>query len=83
MFDPPTGKVLLCVCLVAPVVTTLSLVVRSVSGLALTLVLALLGLVPQVLIGHSFGGVDPDGARTRCCRTWGWPCGSAASQPLP
>ncbi|HEV7169110.1 MAG TPA: cytochrome c oxidase assembly protein [Micrococcaceae bacterium] len=58
----PTGQAWLSVCIFAAVVCTLCFGVRSLSGLAVTLVLAILGIVPQALIGHSSSGTDHDGA---------------------
>ena len=58
----PTGQAWLSVCIFAAVVATLCFGVRSLSGLAVTLVLAILGIVPQALIGHSSSGTDHDGA---------------------
>ena len=58
----PTGQAWLSVCIFAAVVSTLCFGVRSLGGLGVTLVLALLGIVPQALIGHSSSGSDHDGA---------------------
>ncbi len=58
----PTGQAWLSVCIFAAVVTTLCFGVRSLTGLGLTLILAMLGIVPQALIGHSSSGTDHDGA---------------------
>ncbi|WP_434615859.1 cytochrome c oxidase assembly protein [Arthrobacter sp. A5] len=62
MTDQPTGQAWLSICIFAAVVTTLCFGIRSQTGLGLTLVLALLGLVPQALIGHSSSGSDHEGA---------------------
>lgn len=62
MTDQATGQAWLSICIFAAVVTTLCFGVRSTIGLGLTLVLAILGLVPQALIGHSSSGSDHEGA---------------------
>jgi cytochrome c oxidase assembly factor CtaG/putative copper export protein len=62
MTELPTGQAWLSVCIFAAVVTTLCFGVRSLTGLGLTLVLAVLGLVPQALIGHSSSSSDHSGA---------------------
>ncbi|MFP5311462.1 MAG: cytochrome c oxidase assembly protein, partial [Actinomycetes bacterium] len=50
------------VIIIAAVVTTALFGVRSLGGLALTLILALIGLVPTALIGHSSSSADHEGA---------------------
>ncbi|HEY8293923.1 MAG TPA: cytochrome c oxidase assembly protein [Micrococcaceae bacterium] len=60
--DFPTGQAWLSVCIFGAVVTTLCFGVRNLSGLALTLVLAVLGMMPQALIGHSASSNDHEGA---------------------
>lgn len=62
MTDIPTGRAWLSVTIIAAVVTTALFGVRSLTGLALTLVLALVGLVPAALIGHSASSNDHEGA---------------------
>lgn len=62
MTDIETGQAWLAVTIVAAVVTTALFGVRSLSGLAVTLVLALIGLVPTALIGHSSSSSDHEGA---------------------
>lgn len=62
MTDIPTGRAWLAVTIIAAVVTTAMFGVRSLTGLALTLVLALIGLVPTALIGHSASSNDHEGA---------------------
>ena len=62
MTDIETGRAWLTVTIVAAVVTTALFGVRSLGGLALTLVLALIGLVPTALIGHSSSSSDHEGA---------------------
>ncbi|MDR6559346.1 putative copper resistance protein D [Arthrobacter pascens] len=62
MTDIPTGRAWLAVTIIAAVVTTALFGVRSLTGLALTLVLALIGLVPTALIGHSASSNDHEGA---------------------
>ena len=62
MTDIETGRAWLAVVIIAAVVTTALFGVRSLSGLALTLVLALGGLVPPALIGHSSSSSDHEGA---------------------
>lgn len=62
MTDIPTGRAWLSVTIIAAVVTTALFGVRSLTGLALTLVLALVGLVPTALIGHSASSNDHEGA---------------------
>lgn len=60
--DLPYGQAWAGIALIAAVVATLCFGIRSTTGLALTLVLALLALVPQALIGHSASSPDHDGA---------------------
>lgn len=62
MTDIETGRAWLAVTIIAAVVTTALFGVRSLGGLALTLVLALVGLVPAALIGHSSSSSDHEGA---------------------
>lgn len=62
MTDIETGRAWLAVTIIAAVVTTALFGVRSLTGLALTLVLALIGLVPTALIGHSSSSNDHEGA---------------------
>ncbi|NKX50235.1 copper resistance protein CopD, partial [Arthrobacter deserti] len=63
MTDISTGRAWLCVTISAAIVATLVFGVRSVTELAGTLVLAVVGgLVPLALIGHSAGGNDHMGA---------------------
>ncbi len=62
MTDIETGRAWLAVTIIAAVVTTALFGVRSLGGLALTLVLALIGLVPTALIGHSSSSSDHEGA---------------------
>ncbi|HEU4668452.1 MAG TPA: cytochrome c oxidase assembly protein [Arthrobacter sp.] len=62
MTDIETGRAWLAVTIIAAVVTTALFGVRSLGGLALTLVLALVGLVPTALIGHSSSSSDHEGA---------------------
>ncbi|MBT2594021.1 cytochrome c oxidase assembly protein [Arthrobacter sp. ISL-72] len=62
MTDIETGRAWLAVTIVAAVVTTALFGVRSLSGLALTLVLSLVGMVPIALIGHSSSSSDHEGA---------------------
>ena len=62
MTDIDTGRAWLTVTIIAAVVTTALFGVRSLGGLALTLVLALAGLVPVALIGHSSSSSDHEGA---------------------
>ncbi|MDQ0676620.1 cytochrome c oxidase assembly factor CtaG/putative copper export protein [Arthrobacter pascens] len=57
-----TGRAWLAVTIIAATVTTALFGVRSLGGLALTLVLALEGLVPTALIGHSSSSSDHEGA---------------------
>ena len=62
MTDIETGRAWLTVVIIAAVVTTVLFGVRSRGGLALTLILALIGLVPAALIGHSSSSSDHEGA---------------------
>jgi cytochrome c oxidase assembly factor CtaG/putative copper export protein len=62
MTDIETGRAWLGVTIVAAVVTTALFGVRSLGGLAMTLVLALAGMVPIALIGHSSSSSDHEGA---------------------
>lgn len=62
MTDIETGRAWLAVVIIAAVVTTALFGVRSLTGLALTLILALIGLVPTALIGHSSSSSDHEGA---------------------
>ncbi|TLM83421.1 copper resistance protein CopD [Pseudarthrobacter sp. NamE2] len=62
MTDIETGRAWLAVTIIAAVVTTALFGVRSLGGLALTLILAFIGLVPTALIGHSSSSSDHEGA---------------------
>jgi cytochrome c oxidase assembly factor CtaG/putative copper export protein len=62
MTDIDTGRAWLSVTIIGAVVTTALFGVRSLGGLALTLLLALGGLVPAALIGHSSSSSDHSGA---------------------
>ncbi|WP_255768763.1 cytochrome c oxidase assembly protein [Pseudarthrobacter sulfonivorans] len=62
MTDIDTGRAWLTVTIIGAVVTTALFGVRSLGGLALTLVLALGGLVPAALIGHSSSSSDHSAA---------------------
>ncbi|MBO1269844.1 cytochrome c oxidase assembly protein [Arthrobacter cavernae] len=62
MTDIEAGQAWLAVTIIAAVVTTALFGVRSLTGLAITLVLALAGLVPTALIGHSSSSSDHEGA---------------------
>ena len=62
MTDIETGRAWLAVVVIAAVVTTALFGVPSLGGLAATLVLALIGLVPSALIGHSASAADHEGA---------------------
>ena len=62
MTDIETGRAWLAVTIIAAVVTTALFGVRSLTGLAFTLLLALIGLVPTALIGHSASSNDHEGA---------------------
>ena len=65
MTDIETGRAWLAVIIIAAVVTTALFGVRSLGGLALTLILALIGLVPTALIGHSSSSSDHEGVRPK------------------
>lgn len=60
--DFSTGRAWLAVSIIAAVVTTLTFGVRSLTGLALTAVLAVGGLLPMALVGHAAGGDDHSAA---------------------
>ena len=60
--DISVGQAWFWVTVVAAVVTTLVIAVRSHTGLFWTGILAMLGLVPLALIGHAAGGDDHFGA---------------------
>ncbi|GAA1349412.1 cytochrome c oxidase assembly protein [Arthrobacter koreensis] len=60
--DFATGRAWLAVSIIAAVVTTLTFGVRSLTGLALTLILAAGGLLPMALVGHAAGGDDHSAA---------------------
>ncbi|QCU77250.1 copper resistance protein CopD [Citricoccus sp. SGAir0253] len=60
--DISVGQAWVVVTVIAAVVTSLTLAVRSAAGLAWTALLALVALVPQALIGHSASGDDHMGA---------------------
>lgn len=62
MTDIQTGQAWLAVTIIAAIATTALFGVRSLTGLALTLVLALGGLIPSALIGHSASSSDHEGA---------------------
>lgn len=62
MTDIDTGRAWLGVTIIAAVTTTALFGVRSLGALALTLILALCGLVPMALIGHSSSSSDHEGA---------------------
>jgi cytochrome c oxidase assembly factor CtaG/putative copper export protein len=62
MTDIETGRAWLAVVIIAAVVTTALFGVRSRGGLAATLLLSLVGLVPSALIGHSSSSDDHEGA---------------------
>ncbi|WP_179389466.1 cytochrome c oxidase assembly protein [Psychromicrobium silvestre] len=62
MTDIDSGRAWLAICIFAAVVTTLCFGVRALTGLALTLLLAVVGMVPQALIGHSASASDHQGA---------------------
>lgn len=62
MTELPVGQTWLIVTIVAAVVTTLVIGLRSISGLAVPLVLAMLSFIPQALIGHSASSADHKGA---------------------
>lgn len=56
------GRAWLATVIIAAVVATLLFAVRSLTGLALTGILAVIGLVPMALIGHSASSNDHEGA---------------------
>nr|WP_235780635.1 cytochrome c oxidase assembly protein [Sinomonas notoginsengisoli] len=56
------GRAWLATVIIAAVVATLLFAVRSLTGLALTGLLALIGLAPMALIGHSASSNDHEGA---------------------
>lgn len=60
--DISVGQAWVVVTVIAAVVTSLTLAVRSATGLAWTAVLAMVAIVPQALIGHSASGDDHNGA---------------------
>nr|WP_307038002.1 cytochrome c oxidase assembly protein [Arthrobacter sp. B3I4] len=62
MTDIDTGRAWLAVVIISAVVTTALFGVRSRGALALTLVLAVAGLAPAALIGHSASSSDHEGA---------------------
>ncbi|WP_427172833.1 cytochrome c oxidase assembly protein [Arthrobacter sp. 92] len=62
MTDIDTGRAWLTVTIAAAVVTTALFGVRSLGGLAATLILAIVGMVPIALIGHSSSSSDHEGA---------------------
>jgi cytochrome c oxidase assembly factor CtaG/putative copper export protein len=62
MTDIETGRAWLAVVIIAAVATTALFGVRSRGGLAATLLLSLVGLVPAALIGHSSSSSDHEGA---------------------
>jgi cytochrome c oxidase assembly factor CtaG/putative copper export protein len=62
MTDIETGRAWLAVVIIAAVVTTALFGVRSLGGLAATLAVAFVGLVPAALIGHSSSSDDHEGA---------------------
>ncbi|MHA7304506.1 cytochrome c oxidase assembly protein [Arthrobacter sp. TMN-49] len=62
MTELPVGQAWLTITILAAVVTTLVIGVRSISALAVPLVLALVAFVPQALIGHSASSADHKGA---------------------
>ncbi|WP_427015688.1 cytochrome c oxidase assembly protein [Pseudarthrobacter sp. P1] len=62
MTELPVGQAWLATCIFAAVVTTACFAVRSLAGLALTLVVALIALSPQALVGHSASSADHNGA---------------------
>ena len=62
MTELPVGQAWLMITIVAAIVTTLVIGLRSISGLAVPLVLAMLSFVPQALIGHSASSADHKGA---------------------
>ncbi|MGO4384097.1 cytochrome c oxidase assembly protein [Specibacter sp. RAF43] len=62
MTSLPVGQAWLMVVICAAVVTTLVFGLRSLSGLAVPLVIAFISFVPQALIGHSASSADHTGA---------------------
>lgn len=62
MTDIESGRAWVAVVIIAAVVTTALFGVRTRGALAATLVLALIGLVPTALIGHSSSSDDHEGA---------------------
>ncbi|MBG6215977.1 putative copper resistance protein D [Arthrobacter sp. CAN_A6] len=60
--DFDTGRAWLITAMIAAVVATLTFGVRSLTGLALTAVLAFGGLLPTALVGHSASGDDHNAA---------------------
>lgn len=62
MTEIDSGRAWLAICIFAAVVSTLCFGVRALTGLALTLLLAVVGMVPQALIGHSASAADHEGA---------------------
>lgn len=60
--DFSTGRAWLVTSIVSAVLATILFGVRSQTGLALTMVLALLNLLPMALIGHSASGNDHNAA---------------------
>ncbi|MFC7403384.1 cytochrome c oxidase assembly protein [Citricoccus sp. GCM10030269] len=60
--DISVGQAWMVVTVIAAVVTSLTIAVRSAAGLAWTAVLGLAGIVPLALIGHSASGDDHNGA---------------------
>lgn len=62
MTDIETGRAWLAVVIIAAVTTTALFGVRSRGALAFTLILAVIGLVPAALIGHSSSSSDHEGA---------------------
>ncbi len=62
MTDIDTGRAWLAVVIIAAVVSTALFGIRSRGALALTLVLAMAGLAPAALIGHSASSNDHEGA---------------------
>ncbi len=61
MTQLPAGQAWLVTTVIAAIVSTFCFGVRSLTGLGLTLVLTLIGLVPQALIGHSASSTDHSG----------------------
>lgn len=62
MTDIDSGRAWLTISIFAAVVSTLCFGVRSLTGLGFTLLLAIIGMVPQALIGHSASAADHEGA---------------------